>query len=362
MTQLRYRLLGRSGLRVAQLALGTMTFGLQDEWGTDAAEAGRIYQSYREAGGNYIDTANQYAGGASEAIVGRLVAGHREEVVIASKYTNSAPGRGANAGGNQRKNMTESVEQSLRRLGTDYLDLYIAHAWDHFTPAEEVMRAFDDLVRAGKVLYIGVSNTPAWVVAKSNTLAELRGWTRYVGLQIEYSLLARDAERELLPMAADQEMSVIAWSPLKNGLLTGKYLTERAEPGRLDSQYFRSALLAQVSQGGDQAGDTVRAVADVAAETGSAPAQVALAWLMHRPQPVIPVAGARTLAQFRQNLPAADLALTAGQLSRLDAVSRGSLGFPHDYLNGDLSRGFRTGGLYDQIIPRRAACEAAIDG
>jgi aryl-alcohol dehydrogenase-like predicted oxidoreductase len=354
-TQLKYCLLGRSGLRVARFALGTMTFGLQDEWGTDAAESSRIYEAYREAGGNYIDTANQYAGGASEEIIGRLVAGHRDEVVIASKYTNSAPGRGANAGGNQRKNMMESVERTLRRLGTDHLDLYIAHAWDHFTPVEEVMRAFDDLVRAGKVLYIGVSNTPAWMVAKANTLAELRGWTRYVGLQIEYSLLARDAERELLPAAADQEMTIMAWSPLKNGLLTGKYVTDRAEQGRLDGRYFQSALLAQVSQAGDQAEETIRAVGAIAAETGAEPAQVALAWLLHRPQPVIPVLGARTLAQFRQNLPAADLALTPRQLARLDEASQVSLGFPHDYLNGDLSRAFRTGGLYDRIVPREAA-------
>jgi aryl-alcohol dehydrogenase-like predicted oxidoreductase len=357
-TQLKYRLLGRSGLRVAQLALGTMTFGLRDDWGTDAAEARRIYEAYREAGGNYIDTANQYAGGASEEIIGQLVAGHREEVVMASKYTNSAPGRGANAGGGQRKNMMESVEQSLRRLGTDYIDLYIAHAWDQFTPAEEVMRAFDDLVRAGKVLYIGVSNTPAWVVSKANTLAELRGWTRYAGLQIEYSLLARDPERELAPMAADQEMTIIAWSPLKNGLLTGKYLQgqrQRSEAGRLDGKYFRSALLAPVSQAGDQAADTVREVIAVAAEIGAEPAQVSLAWLMHRPQPVIPIMGARTLGQFRQNLPAADVILTAGQLSRLDTVSQVGLGFPHDYLNGDLSRSFRTGGLHARIIPRGAA-------
>lgn len=354
MPQLNYRLLGRSGLRVAQVALGTMTFGLQDEWGTDAAEARLIYDAYREAGGNYIDTANQYAGGASEQIIGQLVAAHREEVVIASKYTNSAPGRGANAGGSQRKNMVESVEASLRRLGTDHIDFYIAHAWDQFTPVEEIMRAFDDLVRVGKVLYVGVSNTPAWVVSKANTMAELRGWTRYVGLQIEYSLLARDAERELTPMARDQAMTVLAWSPLKNGLLTGKYVEGRQPrdaSARLDSRYFRSALLAPVGRAGDRAQDTIREVVSVAGEIGAEPAQVSLAWLMYRPHPVIPIMGARTLGQFRQNLAAVDVTLTAEHLSRLDEVSRVSLGFPHDYLNGELSRGFRSGGLYDRIIP-----------
>jgi aryl-alcohol dehydrogenase-like predicted oxidoreductase len=354
MPQLNYRLLGRSGLRVAQLALGTMTFGLREDWGTEATEARRIYEAYREAGGNYIDTANQYAGGVSEEITGRLVAGHREEVVLATKYTNSAPGRGANAGGSQRKNMVESVEASLRRLGTDHIDLYIAHAWDQFTPAEEVMRAFDDLVRAGKVLYIGVSNSPAWLVSKANTMAELRGWTRYVGLQIEYSLLARDAERELTPMARDQSMTVLAWSPLKNGLLTGKY-TEggqaRDRVARLDSALFKSRLQAIGGPQNDRAGDTIRAVGSIASEIGAEPAQVALAWLLQRQQPVIPIIGARTLDQFRRNLAAVEVTLTAPQLSRLDEVSQVSLGYPHDYLGGDLSRGYRTGGLYHRIIP-----------
>jgi aryl-alcohol dehydrogenase-like predicted oxidoreductase len=355
MSQLNYRLLGRSGLRVAQIALGTMTFGLREDWGTEAAEARRIYEAYRDAGGNYIDTANQYAGGASEEIIGQLVTGHREEVVIATKYTNSAPGHGANAGGSQRKNMVESVEASLRRLGTDHIDVYIAHAWDQFTPVEEVMRAFDDLVRAGKVLYLGVSNSPAWQVSKANTMAELRGWTRYVGLQIEYSLLVRDAERELTPMARDQSMTVLAWSPLKNGLLTGKYAQSPQARGRavarLDSALFKSRLQAIGGQPNDPAGDTIHAVVSIAGEVGAEPAQIALAWLLQRPQPVIPIMGARTLDQFRRNLAAVEVTLTAPQLSRLDEVSRVSLGYPHDYLNGDLSRGFRTGGLYDRIIP-----------
>jgi aryl-alcohol dehydrogenase-like predicted oxidoreductase len=196
MNNMNYQLLGRSGLRVSDLCLGTMTFGEDWGWGAAKDEARKIYDGFREAGGNFIDTANLYTNGASERFVGEFIAGCREEVVVATKYTNAAPGKDANAGGNQRKNMAQAVEASLRRLGTDYLDLYWLHIWDQITPAEEVMRAFDDLVRAGKVLYIGVSDAPAWVVAKSNTLAELRGWTRYVGLQIEYSLLERTVERE----------------------------------------------------------------------------------------------------------------------------------------------------------------------
>src|SRR5271157_4406228 len=227
---MNYQLLGRSGLRVSDLCLGTMTFGEDWGWGAAKDEARKIYDIYREAGGNFIDTANIYTNGSSEKLVGEFIASHREEVVLATKYTNAAtgfsgqPGTDANAGGNQRKNMVQAVEASLRRLGTDYIDLYWLHIWDQLTPVEEVMRGFDDLVRAGKVLYVGISDAPAWVVAKSNTLAELRGWTRYVGLQIEYSLLERTVERELIPMAKDQQMTVLAWSPLRGGALTGKYL------------------------------------------------------------------------------------------------------------------------------------------
>src|ERR1700680_1976756 len=210
---MRYRLLGNSGLRVSETALGTMTFG--DDWGWGAAkdQARKIYDAFREAGGNFIDTANIYTNGSSEKLVGEFISGHREEVVVATKYTNAAagftgkPGTDANAGGNQRKNMVQAVEASLKRLRTDYIDLYWQHIWDQITPAEEVMRAFDDLVRAGKILYVGISDAPAWVVAKSNTLAELRGWTRYVGLQINYSLLDRTVERELIPVAKDQGMT-----------------------------------------------------------------------------------------------------------------------------------------------------------
>src|SRR5882757_2843559 len=230
MTTMNYQLLGRSGLRVSDLCLGTMTFG--DDWGWGAAkdQARKIYDTYREAGGNFIDTANIYTGGTSEKLVGEFIAGHREEVVVATKYTNAVsgftgqPGTDANAGGNQRKNMVQAVESSLKRLGTHYIDLYWLHIWDQMTPIEEVMRAFDDLVRQGKILYAGVSDMPAWVVAHANTLANLRGWTPFVGLQVEYSLIERTTERELLSMAAGLGLGVTAWSPLAHGVLTGKQL------------------------------------------------------------------------------------------------------------------------------------------
>src|ERR1700683_347429 len=219
-----YRLLGNSGLRVSEAALGTMTFG--DDWGWGAAkeESRKVYDAFREAGGNFIDTANFYTNGTSESFLGEFMEGHRQSAVLATKYTMSMPGADPNAGGNQRKNMMQAVEASLKRLRTDYIDLYWVHIWDQITPIEEVMRAFDDLVRQGKILHAGVSDMPAWVIAKANTLAELRGWTPFVGLQVEYSLIERTPERELLPMAADLGLGVTAWSPLAGGVLTGKQL------------------------------------------------------------------------------------------------------------------------------------------
>src|SRR6202162_3279081 len=221
---MKYRLLGNSGLRVSEAALGTMTFG--EDWGCGASkdESRNVYDAFREAGGNFIDTANVYTNGTSETLLGEFMRGHRDKVVLATKYTNAAPGDDANAAGNHRKSMVQALEASLKRLKTDYIDLYWLHIWDQITPIEEVMRAFDDLVRQGKILYAGVSDMPAWVVAKANTLADLRGWTPFVGLQIEYSLIERTPERELLPMAADLGLGVTAWSPLAGGVLTGKQL------------------------------------------------------------------------------------------------------------------------------------------
>src|ERR1700689_5507884 len=221
---MKYRLLGKSGLRVSEASLGTLTFGDEWGWGSTKAEAQKVYEAYREAGGNFIDTANFYTGGTSEKFLGEFMQGHRDSVVLATKYSNAAPGTDPNAAGNHRKSMMQAVEASLKRLKTDYIDLYWLHIWDQITPVEEVMRAFDDLVRQGKILYAGVSDMPAWVVAKANTLAQLRGWTPFVGLQVEYSLIERTPERELLPMAADLGLGVTAWSPLAGGGLTGKQL------------------------------------------------------------------------------------------------------------------------------------------
>jgi len=346
MKTMNYQLLGRSGLRVSDLSLGTMTFGEDWGWGTAKDEARKIYDAYREAGGNFIDTANVYTNGSSESFVGEFMAGHREEIVLATKYTNAPNGTDANAGGNQRKSMVQAVEASLKRLGTDYIDLYWLHIWDQLTPVDEVMRAFDDLVRTGKVLYVGISDAPAWVVAKSNTMAELRGWTRYVGLQIEYSLLERTVERELIPVAKDQEMTVLAWSPLSNGALTGKYLPENGSDteGRLNTEMIKN-----FAKEGDSHVRTTREVVAIAKEIGASPAQVALAWLRHRPVPVIPIVGARKLTQLQDNIGSLEIEFSPEQLQRLDRVSAVEMGFPTDMLEKDIVRNFSSGGMRDRI-------------
>src|SRR5437016_5790540 len=247
-TVMKYRLLGNSSLRVSEAALGTMTFGEDWGWGAAKDEARKVYDAFREAGGNFIDTANVYTNGTSESFLGEFMESHRQSVVLATKYTNSVPGTDPNAAGNHRKNMMQAVEASLKRLRTDYIDLYWVHIWDQITPVEEVMRALDDLVRAGKVLYTGISDAPAWWVAQANTLAYLRGWSPFVGLQIEYSLVERTVERELIPMAKAMNIGVTAWSPLAGGVLTGKYhghggsSASPSEPGRMNNDMLKDLM------------------------------------------------------------------------------------------------------------------------
>lgn len=342
---MNYRLLGRSGLRVSELALGTMTFGEDWGWGSSLEEVREIYNAYRAAGGNFIDTANMYTQGTSEKFVGELTQGHRQEMVIATKYTNAMPGSDANAGGNHRKNMMQAVEASLKRLKTDYIDLYWMHIWDQLTPVEEVMRAFDDLVRQGKILYAGVSDAPAWWFAQANTLATLRGWTSFAGLQIEYSLTQRTVERELIPAAKALGLGVTAWSPLAGGVLTGKYTGGKAKEGR----YSNEMMQAHQAQG-ERIDRIVSTLGDVADEAGRSLAQVALAWLRYRDVPVIPILGARKLAQFEDNLASLTLSLTADQVIRLNDASRIEMGFPHDFYELDMVRNFVYAGLRDRIL------------
>ena len=223
---MRYKLFGNSGLRVSELCLVAMTFGEEWGWGASKDESRRLFDAFAEAGGKFSDTANHYTDGTSERYVGEFIAAERERFVLATKYTLNSRPDDPNGGGNHRKSMMQAINASLKRLGTDYIDLYWLHAWDFMTPVDEVMRAFDDLVRSGKVLYIGISDAPAWIVSRANTLAELRGWSPFVGLQIQYSLIERTPERDLLPMARALDIAVTAWGPLGGGLLTGKYNPE----------------------------------------------------------------------------------------------------------------------------------------
>ncbi|MCA2622235.1 MAG: aldo/keto reductase [Microcystis sp. M20BS1] len=339
---MRYKLLGNSGLRVSELCLGTMTFGEDWGWGADKEESRAVFQAFAEAGGNFLDTANIYTNGTSETLVGEFVKGDREKWVIATKYSlNTRPGD-VNACGNHRKNLFQAVEASLKRLGTNYIDLLWLHIWDSLTPMEEVMRAFDDLVRMGKVLYIGISDSPAWIVSQANTLATLRGWTPFIGLQIEYSLKERTPERELLPMAKALNIGVTAWSPLGGGVLTGKYNQPNPVDGRL-------SMTDQPFQILDRDLKIAETVLEIAREIGKSPAQVALNWLRNRPNPIIPIIGARRLSQLQDNLACVDFNLTGEQLQRLDNISAISLGFPQELLASQFVRDILLGGVAAQL-------------
>ena len=343
---MRYRLLGSSGLRVSEAALGTMTFGEDWGWGTAKDESRKVYDAFREAGGNFIDTANVYTNGSSEAFLGEFMKDHREGVVLATKYSNAFPGKDPNAAGNHRKSMVQAVEASLKRLQTGYIDLYWVHIWDGLTPVEEVMRALDDLVRQGKVLYVGISDAPAWWVAHANALAHPRGWLPFVGLQVEYSLMERTPERELMPMAQALNIGFTAWSPLAGGALTGKYHGYgSSEQARLSSDTLKDFRPEQ-----QRADRVVAAVKQVSDQVGRSMAQVALAWLRYRRVPVIPILGARKLTQLQDNLASLDLALLPDQVKILDDASHIDLGFPQELYAKELARGLRYGGMRDQIL------------
>ena len=343
---MKYRLFGKSGLRVSEAALGTMTFGQERGWGAPKDESRKVYDAFREAGGNFIDTANIYTDGTSESFLGEFLEGHRDSVVLATKYSNAAPGNDPNAAGNHRKSMMQAVEASLKRLRTDYIDLYWVHIWDAITPVEEVMRGLDDLVRQGKVLYVGISDVPAWWIAQANTLADLRGWSRFIGLQIPYNLIERTVERELIPMAKALDIGVTAWSPLSNGVLTGKYHGHGgSELGRMNSETMKTFMPEQ-----QRATRIVAAVEIVSEQTGCSMAQVALAWLRYRPVPVIPIIGARKLTQLQDNLASFDLELSAEHLKSLEEASRVELGFPQDLYAIKAVGAIRYGGMRDRIL------------
>lgn len=343
---MKYRLLGNSGLRVSEAALGTMTFGEEWGWGAAKDEARKVYETYREAGGNFIDTANVYTNGSSERFVGEFIKEHRQSIVLATKYSNAAPGNDPNAAGNHRKSLMQAVDASRHRLQTDYIDLYWVHIWDQLTPVEEVMRGLDDLVRQGKILYAGISDAPAWWIAQANTLADLRGWSRFAAIQVEYNLIERSVERELIPVAKALNLGVTAWAPLANGVLTGKYHGQgNAESGRMSTPQMQEFLPEQ-----ERTQRIITALQSVAEQTGRSMPQVALAWLRQRPVPVIPILGARKVSQLQDNLASLDLNLSAGQVQSLNEASGIELGFPYYLYEKAMTRALAYGGMREHII------------
>ncbi|MBU3063523.1 aldo/keto reductase [Nocardia sp. NEAU-G5] len=341
-----YRLLGRSGLRVSPLALGTMTFGTDWGWGADTDDARNQFDTYVERGGNFIDTASVYTNGSSERLLGEFTRDNRESLVLATKYTMLRRPGDPNSGGNGRKSMIASVEASLRNLNTDYIDLFYLHAWDFTTPVEEILRGMDDLVRQGKVLYVAISDAPAWQVSRMQAIADLRGWSPLVALQIEYNLLERTGERDLIPMAKELGLGVIPWSPLASGVLTGKYTAADLESSAVASAEGdrKNVALAQGSLTA-RGLEIAEVVKQVAADLGKSPAQVALAWTLRNPAVTSPIIGARTPAQLEDNLGALDIEFDAAHLSRLDEASAIDLGFPHNMLARDMTRSVISGDL-----------------
>ncbi|MDJ1506072.1 aldo/keto reductase [Xanthocytophaga agilis] len=324
-----YVTMGHSGLRVSPFCLGTMTFGEDLGWGTSVEDANTIMDYYLDAGGNFLDTANVYTFGHSEKIIGDHIGRHshrRDRVVIATKFFGTLYSGDPNAGGANRKSLMTACDNSLRRLQTDYIDLYWLHCWDKFTPIEETLRGLDDLVTAGKIRYIGFSDTPAWKVAEAQTIARLRGWAPLIALQIEYNLLERTVEGELMPMAKEMGLGVTPWSPLKSGVLSGKYRRENAGQLKADRGAWVENNL------NEQTYKVIDVLISIAEQLGTTPARVALAWLQAQPGVTSTILGARTLDQLKDNLAALDVQLQPQHLAALHEVSKPKLNFPYDFL------------------------------
>jgi aryl-alcohol dehydrogenase-like predicted oxidoreductase len=336
---MRYKLLGKSGLRVSELCLGTMTFGEDWGWGSSKEESRKVYDAFLAAGGNFIDTANVYTKGHSEVIIGDHIAhdrSKRDRLVLATKFSGNLYVGDPNGGGSNRKSVVAACEQSLRRLRTDYIDLYWLHNWDPLTPIEETMATLHDLVRSGKVRYIGVSDTPAWKVAQAQLIAQFRGWAPFVGLQIEYSLLERTVEGELMPMARELGLGVTPWSPLRSGVLSGKYTRRNAGSVQPDRGPLAASYLDERSY------TVIDQLERIAAELDSTVARVALAWVQARPGVSSTIIGARRMGQLEDNLEALELKLTAEQTARLDTLTAPVLNFPAQFV--ELSRMIHAGG------------------
>lgn len=339
---MKYKLLGRSGLKVSELCLGTMGFGTEAGWGADKETSFAIMDAFAEAGGNFLDTANIYKLGTSEKIIGEFVSQRdRDYFVIATKYSLKDNQINPNASGNNRKNMMRSVEASLKKLQTDFIDVLYLHIWDDLTPIDEVLRGLDDLIKQGKVNYAAISDTPAWIVAKGNTLAELMGWSQFIALQVEFSLLQRTPERDLLPMAKHFGMTLVPWAPMAGGALSGKYL--RGEAGRIKPGSNRLD---------DNSVRITKEVIAVAEKLGVTPAQVALKWTMQQGLSSIPVVGATRVDQLLENLKTVNVTIPEEDMQLLNNASEIELGFPGKFFKEDGVRLNNFGGFYDRIEKR----------
>lgn len=341
---MRYKVLGKSGLKVSELSLGTMTFGEDWGWGANYDESKKVFDAYVNAGGNFIDTACNYTNGTSEKFVGDFIQGNRNRFVVATKFTLSQSPTDVNGGGNHRKNLIQSVESSLKRLKTDYIDLLWVHVWDKVTPVQEVMRGLDDLIRAGKVLYIGISDAPAWYVAQANTLSDLKGWSSFIGLQIKYSLLDRTPERDLIPMAKAFGITVTPWAPLGGGVLTGKYANrDKFDTFRYTDDAWAKAILTPRNL---KVADVVESVSK---KLGVTSAQVAMAWLRQKEPTCVPIYGVRSQAQQVDILDCLNIVLDEAAMNELDEASKVELGFPHDFIDASMVKSLIYGETYSKI-------------
>lgn len=339
-----YRILGPSGLRVSPMSLGTWTF-MDGNFGCEEDEARRILDTYLERGGNFIDTANSYSKSESEGFLGRALDGRRDRVVLATKYTINMDPADANSGGNHRGAIRRNLDASLKRLNTDYVDLYWLHGWDFRTPVEEVVRALDDAVRSGKVLSYGLSNTPAWKVAEADALARAHNMTRPSAVQVEYSLVERSIEYDTVPMADNLGMSVVPWSPLGGGFLTGKYAPEDLDPEKIDPATM--ARQKMIAGRGDltRKFEIVSALRSVAEELDATPSQVALRWMLQMRGRPLPIIGASKLSQLEDNLGALEIALSDEQMATLNDASAIQPASPQRMLDNPHFQAFVDGGI-----------------
>ena len=344
---MKYKLLGNTGLRVSEVALGTMTFGTEAGWGADKETSKKMFDAFVNAGGNFVDTANEiYTGGTSEKFTGEFIKSNREYIVLGTKYTDAMPGNDPNRAGNSRKNMMQSLERSLKRLDTDYVDVFWVHAWDFMSPVQEVMRALDDMVRQGKVLYLGISDAPAWVISKANMYARMNGLTPFEASQIEYSLIQRTGERDLLPMAKSEGMTTLGWSPLASGILTGKYSQKNGKANNPGNRRLDTAAFVALTDRNLAIGDKV---VEIAERNTIAPSAVAIAYVKQKD--IIPILGGTKASHIESNLKSMDFELSAEDTKELDEISAMELGFPHDFLKS--TQAVTYGGQFENIVHNR---------